>query len=329
MVTLYWALTGMARIESDSRSGHVACLFCPRVRRVFRGTIAALTAAVVMAVAPGAIAAEPPPKLAFDGGIELSATNGYHVFGLISSFEGKAQVSLFVGKAGETAIYTARGVGTESSVAVDFGPLGKVDLEVRPTGSSETIRPCGGKGKPTTIPASEFIGTLEFHGEDAFTEFSATNLPLRIEPLAHLVCGGVTVGTTSGSHVGGVQLKAKSANGPLLVIQQNHPGAQVFYEASMHEKEGTVQVSRSISGRLPAASIDYAPSLGSASFAAPSPFTGKATYIGRTPPGETRPGTGTWRGSLRVDFPGHADVPLAGSGFSATIVHAHRTESHQ
>lgn len=282
-----------------------------------------------MAVVPGAVAGEAPPKLTFDGAIEMRATNGYHVFGLVASFEGKAQVSLFVGKAGEEAIYTARGVGTENSVAVDFGSLGKVDLEVRPTGGNETIRSCGGKGKPTTIPASEFVGTLEFHGEEGFTEFSATNLRLRLEPIADLVCGGVTIGTISGSHVGGVQLKAKAANGPSLLIQQNHPGARVFYETRIHEKEGTVQVSRQVRGHLPAGSIRYAPSLVSASFAAPSPFTGKATYVGRTPPGETRPGTGTWRGSLRVDFPGHADVPVAGPGFKATIVHAHRTESHQ
>jgi hypothetical protein len=296
---------------------------------MLRRVIAVLAAVSLLAVVPGAVAAERPPKLTFNGAIELDATNGFHVFGLVASFEGKAQVSLFVSKGGEAAIYTARGVGTENSVAVDFGELGKVDLEVRPTGGSETIRSCGGKGKPTTIPASEFVGTLEFHGEEGFTEFSATNLPLRLDALLHLICGGATVGTTRGAGLAGVQLKAQTAGSPSLLIQQNHPRGQVFYEAKMHEKEGTVQLSRIVSGHLGAGAIRYAPSLESASFTAASPFTGKATYAGRTPPHEVRPGTGTWRGSLKVDFPGHADVPIAGPGFKATIVHAHRTKSHQ
>jgi hypothetical protein len=266
----------------------------------------------------------------FDGAIEMRATNGYHVFGLIASFEGKAQVSLFVGKGGEEAIYTGRGVGTENSVAVDLGPLGKVDLEARPTGRSETIHPCGGKAKPTTVPGSELVGTLEFHGEEGFTEFSATNLPLKVDVLARLVCGSpVGIGTTKGFGVEGVALGVKGPRGPSLLIQQNHRGAKVLYEASMHEKEGTVQVSRSVRGHLPAEALRYAPSLETASFAASSPFTGSATYAGRTPPSETHPGTGTWRGSLRVDFPGHAAVPLAGSAFKATIVHAHRTETRR
>lgn len=296
---------------------------------MLRRSIAVLAAVALSAVAPAAVAAEAPPKLAFNGTFELSATNGFHVFGLVASFEGKAQVSLFVGRAGETAIYTARGVGTANSVAVDFGPLGKADLEVRPTGESETLHSkCGGP-KATTIPGSEFVGTAEFHGEDGFTEFSATNLPLRYEPLLNLICPGPSSGTTSGSHVSGVQLKVKTPKSPSLLIQQNHPGAPVFYEAKMHEKEGTVQVSRTVRGHLGAGAIRYAPTLESASFTAASPFTGKATYTGRTAPKEVRPGAGAWRGSLKVDFPGHPRVPIAGPSFKATIIHAHRTESRQ
>lgn len=295
---------------------------------MLRRVIAVVTAVAVLAVVPGAIAAE-PVKPAFDGAISLHGTNGFGVFGLVSSAGNVGRVALFVEKAGESAVYSARGEATANSIDVDLGPLGKVDVEVRPTGNSETLSSeCGGKGKKVTIQATELVGTIEFHGEEGFTEFSATNAPLQIRPLLNLVCGtpfGVL--TTSGSHVGGVQLKAKTSRGPSLLIQQNHPGARVFYEAKMQEREGTVQVSRSVSGHLGAGAIRYDPDLGSASFAAASPFTGSATYKGRTAPSEIRPGTGSWRGSLKVDFPGHAGVPLAGPGFKATIIHAHRTES--
>jgi opacity protein-like surface antigen len=295
---------------------------------MLRGLIAALAAVAMFAVVPVATAAE-PVKPDFDGVIELSGTNGYRVFGLVASFNGIGQVSLFVGKAGEEAIYTARGEGTANGLDVDFGSLGKVDVELRPTGKNETLHSkCGGKGKAVTIPANELVGTIEFHGEEGFTEFAATRTPLQIRPLLNIVCGGMfSVGTTSGSHVGGVQLKAGTAGNPSLLIQQNHLGARVFYEAKMHEKEGRVQVSRTVTGRLGAGAIRYLPSLESASFTAASPFSGRATYAGRTPPREARPGTGTWRGSLKVDFPGHAGVPIAGPGFKASIIHARRTES--
>jgi hypothetical protein len=291
-----------------------------------RGAIAVAASALVLAIAPGAVAAERRPKIDFDGAIELPATNGFHVFGLITSFEGKAQVGLIIERAAERATYIARGVGTDNSVAVDFGALGKFDLEVRPTGKKETLRACGGKGKPTTVPGSEFVGTIEFHGEEGFTEFSATSTPLLIEPLLSLVCGPLSV---SGAESGGVMLKAKAAGGPSLLVQQSHPGAHDFYEATMHEKEGRVQVSRAVQGYLGAGALRYAPSFGSASFSAPSPFIGKATYSGPKVNPESGIGHGIWRGSLMVDFPGHAAVPIAGPGFKATILHAHRTGTHQ
>lgn len=291
--------------------------------------IAVVAAVALMAVVPGAIAAE-PVKPALDGAIELQGTNGFHVLGLIVSYNGIGRVALFVERAGESAVYLARGEGTANGVDVDFGPLGKVDVEVVPSGKEESVSSeCGGKGKTTTIPGSEFVGAVEFHGDERFTEFSSTHLPLRLEPLLDLVCGGLTVGTTSGSHIGGVLLKAKTADSPSLLIQQNHPGARVFYEARMHEKEGTVQVSRTVSGHLGAGAIRYAPSLESAFFSAGSPFTGRATYAARTPPHEVRPGTGTWRGTLKVDFPGHAGVPIAGPGFNASIIRAHLSESRR
>jgi hypothetical protein len=292
--------------------------------------IAVVAAVAMFAAVPEAIAAE-PVKPDFDGMIELSGTNGYRMFGLVSSVDGIGQVSFFVGKAGEEAVYTARGEGTANGLDVDFGSLGKVDVEVRPTGKNESLHSkCDGKGKTVTIPASELIGTIEFHGEEGFTDFSATSTPLQIRPLLNIVCGaGFSVGTTSGSHVGGVQLKARTTGSPSLLIQQNHLDARVFYEAKMHEKEGRVQVSRTVTGRLGAGAIRYRPSLESAFFTAASPFSGNATYAGRTAPREARTGTGTWRGSLKVDFPGHADVAISGAGFKASIIHAHRTESRQ
>jgi hypothetical protein len=283
--------------------------------------------AAVLALGGAATAAERPP-IAFDGAIELKGTHGYVALGLVASTGTVGSVDFFVGGPHGQSIYSAKGTATANSVDVDLGRLGRVDVEVRPTGGTETLPSgCGGKGKATEVPANELVGTIEFHGEEGFTDIEASATPLLIAPIAELPCGS-SLGTTtiSGSHVPGLLLTARGPDGPSLVIQQNHPGARVYYQAKEHQKEGRVNVSRTVSGRLGAGAVRYAPSLASASFSAASPFSGRATYAERTPAGEVRRGRGTWRGSLRVDFVGDPDVPVAGPGFEASITHAQRSE---
>lgn len=300
---------------------------------MLKGLMAGLVTLVLVAFAPSAVAAESarPPKPSFDGAIELRGTHGYKAEGFVFSAGKVGAVTLFVGKGGEVATYTARGEGTENSVDIDLGRLGEINVETRLTGATETLhRGCNGKGKSITIPAYELVGTIDFRGEEGFTEVETTHTPLLVEPLLQIVCGAPsTEGTTGGSGVRGVLVAAKAIGGPSLTVQQNHLGAPVFYRAKMHEKEGPVQVSRTVRGHLGAGALRYDPSLSSASFSAASPFTGSARYVGSPPPPEAGPGRGGWLGSLKVDFPGHANVPVAGPGFKASIVQADRTESNQ
>jgi hypothetical protein len=87
-------------------------------------------------------------------------------------------------------------------------------------------------------------------------------------------------------------------------------------------------INRAVVGHLGGGAFDFDPTLTDASFAPAAPFTGAATYRGVHPPRGTHVAHGTWRGNLKVDFPGHAAVPLAGPGFNAAIIHAKRTESN-
>ncbi len=59
-----------------------------------------------------------------------------------------------------------------------------------------------------------------------------------------------------------------------------------------------------------------------------APFSGSAAYLGKSLPSVRRPGKGSWQGNLTVDFPGHADVPIAGPGFKASIYPVHRDKPH-
>ena len=293
-----------------------------------------LMVVALVGTAASAVAAESarPPRPSFDGAIALRGTHGYRVSGIVASDGKVGAVTLFVEKGGEVATYAARGEGTTNGIDVDLGRLGRIDVELRPTGASEKVHEsCDGKGKAVTIPKYEFVGTIDFRGEEGFTEVEATHTPLLIAPLLQLVCGAASSSetVTGGSNVKGVLVTAEAAGGPSLTIQQNHLGAPVFYRAKMHEKEGNVQVSRTVRGHLGAGALRYAPSLSTASFSAASPFHGSARYVGSPPPPEGGPGRGAWRGSLKVDFLGHANVPVAGPGFKASINHAHHTEPRQ
>lgn len=262
-------------------------------------------------VAPAAVADEPLPKGA-EGAFVLSATHGYKVFGLIGS-TGEAggrsgALSLFVGKPGAEAVYVVRGEVTREHVHFDLGPVGEVDLVVQPTGRMETVgSQCG---KSTKLPGEEYVGTIAFHGEGGFAEVEASRAPLRLKPIFDLVCAGsVGTGTVTGQGLRGVELKVARSGGPRLRLDQNHPGAPVFYEAHMTEKEGAVRVIRTVTGRLGGGALRYSPSLSAAGLSAGAPFSGAATYAGKRLPRGARPGNGTWRGNLKIDFPGHTAAP--------------------
>jgi hypothetical protein len=258
---------------------------------------------------------------------ELQGTHGFKLVGLIGAQGRKAELTLFVDRPREGATYIVRGRHEGEEVDFDLGPLGKVEVEARPTGHRKTVHPAC--GKPITLEGVDFVGTIEFHGEEGFTEAQAKSTPLRYDLLANVVCGVSSQGETFGPGIPGTRLKVARKAGPKLQINQNHPGAAVRYEAQITERRGGVTINRAVDGHLAGGSFSSDSSLTKATFAPGAPFTGSATYRGFHPPRGTHPAHGTWSGNLSVDFPGHADVPLTGPGFKAAIIHANRTESNR
>jgi hypothetical protein len=294
------------------------------LRRVVSGLLAAVVLAALFA--PAASADETLGK-GLEGSFTLKGSHGYEIKALIASYgEGDAgQLVLFAGKKNQQAIYIVKGTVTKESVGFDLGALGEVKAAVRPTGKKETLTSeCTG-GEKQTIEREEYVGTIAFHGEEGFTEVEATRAPLSLTPLTELVCPAITTeGHEGGDGVRGAGLAIKRKGGPSLKLAQNRPGARVFYSAHMKEKSGTVRVERTVGGYLGGSALTFAPSLATAHFAGAAPFSGSATYAGKSLPNVSRPGKGPWRGNLTVDFPGHADVPIAGPGFKASIFALHR-----
>jgi hypothetical protein len=298
------------------------------LRRVLSSLLAAVAFAALLA--PAASADEALGK-GLVGSFTLKGTHGYKINALIASFgEGDAgRLVLFVGKKNQQAIYVAKGTVTKESVDFDLGALGEVKAAVQLTGKKETVTSdCAGDEKQT-VEREEYVGTIRFHGEEGFTEAVATRAPLSLAPLTELVCGELTTeGHEGGDGVRGAGLAIKRKGGPSLKLAQNRPGARVFYQAQIKEKEGTVTVERSVGGYLAASALAFAPSLKTAHLTGAAPFSGSAAYLGKSLPSVSQPGKGSWSGNLTVDFPGHADVPIAGPGFEASIFAVHRDKPH-
>jgi hypothetical protein len=298
------------------------------LRRVLLTLLATLALAAL--VAPAASADETLGK-GLEGSFTLKGTHGYEINALIGSY-GKGdtgQLVLFVGKKNEQAIYIVKGTVTKESVDFDLGALGEVKAAVQPTGKKETLTSKCEGGEKQTIEGAEYVGTITFHGEEGFTEAEATRAPLSLTPLTELVCPAITTdGQEGGDGLRGAGLAIRRKGGPSLKLAKNRPGARVFYMAQMEETEGAVTVERSVGGYLAPSALTFAPSLKTAHFTGAGPFSGSAAYIGKSLPSVSRPGKGPWRGNLTVDFPGHADTPIAGPGFKAKIFAVHRDKPH-
>jgi hypothetical protein len=256
---------------------------------------------------------------------EGEATNGFVLDGYATPEREGGLLSMRVEKAGESATYGVKGEMTGDRLAFDLGELGKVEGEIRPHRGTEKITLGCGKKKPVKVPTVELVGTIEFHGEDGFSEFATVEVVAAAIPLKDVMC---IVGSSEifGEGLPGTELNVKGPAGQHLWIEQDRPGAAVEYEAQLYEKLGDgVDVTRSVFATAPADVLHFDKKLSKASFHPGAGLVGSATYRFTSLPRGGKAGTGKFIGSLAADFPGRADVPLAGPGFTASINHVSRS----
>lgn len=283
------------------------------------------------ALAPAAWAADEEEEVSAQ--FAVPGTHGYKilVFGArfaeneIEGREGPGEVVLYVAKGQHRiAFYQTTAIVTETSFEADLGALGRIDLDLVKTGKRGKARAPLGACDGDVIPYEKttYHGTFEFHGEEGFTEASATRIPVSPQPWIDLICANhyEVDREKLGSDALGANLSVKRKFGAHDLVgfelTKDRPGGRTLARAATTEERDGIAISRLVEVVVGAGSFRYDGSLDRATVRLPGPFTGSATFRRHAKP---RNG---FLGKLTVDLPGRADVPLAGPGLHPTLVPA-------
>ncbi|MGE0066800.1 MAG: hypothetical protein AB7T48_05545 [Solirubrobacterales bacterium] len=213
----------------------------------------------------------------------------------------------------------AAGAGIEA----DLGALGKIDVDYVSTGGREKVRSQCGEDSAVFSRAS-YVGAIEFHGEEGYTEVSTERVRIDYSFFIDLVCGGTFELRTWGPDLPGARFlaHARGRTGSLsLELKKNRPRAGTTFGAELAEKRDGISIRRSVGGTVGAGAFLYGPDLRTARLDLPSPFAGRAAFH------RNAKRANRWTGNLTVDFPGHSDVPLTGTAFKTSLVHSNWTRS--
>lgn len=262
----------------------------------------------------------------------VPASHGYEilVFGTrfaeneIERREGPGEAVLYVAKGRHRiALYQTTATVTETSFEADFGTLGRIDLDLVKTGKKGKVRAPAGMCRGEVIPYEKttYHGVFEFHGEEGFTEASATRIPVSPKAWADLICANhYQVSWERGADALGASLSAKrkgGIDGPVgLELTKSRPGGRTLVSASTSEERDGIAIGRLVEVVVGAGSFRYDRSLDRATVRLPAPFSGSATFRRHAKP------QNRFLGDLTVDLPGRADVPLVRPGLRLTLVPA-------
>jgi hypothetical protein len=281
---------------------------------------------VLLACAASSASAEGEEDTGGFGAFRLKGTHGFSILVLAFSkphFK-HGEVIVWAGNGrNASVIYLAPATVTATAIEADLGAVGELSLAFEPSGPPESVDASCKRGGSVSFEPGAWVGSIDLSGEEGFTRVQRGRSKAIVTPFVDAGCGVIGIGETTGSQVPGARLVARWAGKKqaiYLQANQNHPGAPVYVEASIEERRRGLIVSREVVDHFAPSAFDFASPLRTATLAPPAPFTGQATFRRNANPA-TR-----WTGNLAVDFPGRADVSLAGGRFKAALTHAKRTE---
>ncbi len=318
----------LLRVHGDAYAAYAARVgrFVPGLG-LLRG--AGAVAIALLAATLGLALLAAPRALALDSDLkgsavfELEGSHGYSILGLASSerIDGRGRIGLFVYRRGSAVSYAAPATVTPTRLEANLGALGRISVDLVPSGKKETLRSHCGRDQVHGFERRVYRGTFEFHGEEGYTDAVAPEAPEDAEFLLDVLCPGRGSGEAWGAGLPGARLRSVSRRGDRrlsLQLNKNRPRKATIFSASIAERRGEIRIERSVSGRQAARAFEYDPLLRTATVAPGAPFSGSASFRRGAAPDNR------WTGDLSLDFPGESNVPLAGSGFTVHLVHARR-----
>ena len=255
-------------------------------------------------------------------GFHLQASNGYELLALAGEAppEGdEGWIGLFLVRGDQRAevTYAAPATVTRRSIDADLGDLGRISVTRVSTERTRTVRWGCKPGKTKQVEAGRYEGTIEFHGEEGFTDVSAVSAPLDPNP-----CGvGDEGGRPPGRSLPGARLAAWSGpSGQELDFNaiQNRPGTRTRVSAGVEEHRDGIEIHRATGVWASTDALRFDRRLRTATVRPPAPFSGYGSFR------LSARGRNVWTGNLTVDLPGRPDVPLTGPGFWADLAHPRR-----
>jgi hypothetical protein len=315
------------------------------MRAVARAGASAVLSWLLLTAALPAVAGAKPGYRVEPRGVSLTmsarATDGYRL--TVRTF-GHHLVLLTASKGSVSAEYTVRGTVSRTGVRANFGPLGRIAVRFHgapkpPRSHSPVHFECSGKRPIHEVGA--FTGTVRFHGEQGFTEFSGHRIRGTVLRRFRRVCSKEPsftgsfferrAGSGSGSppevtvFTAASQVEGRSVQ--LLTVgtwlDPSDRGERAWFgfgEAYLRESRGRVVVNRSANLQTDPGSVLEGPpgqQAVTATVTLPKPFGGTATYS------KARGAEALWTGTLHVWLPGAGAVPLTGEGFEAVYCHTH------
>jgi hypothetical protein len=257
----------------------------------------------------------PDPGVAI---FKVRASHGYEVkVFAIRAPDGAGSIVVFASNTRSAAIYRFPATVTAKIVQADLGSLGRVSVKAVPADrKAAVLRSCDGKEK-RKVTAVRYEGTIDFHGEEGFTDVEATGGPFDYRTFQEFACAEEG-GHPPGKSLPGARLgvhRLPESNELMLGATQLRPGAATEIWVQIDEGPEGFETTRATGVRAGPDALRFDPQLRSATLSPPTPFAGHATYRRGAPPSRR------WTGNLTVDLPGDADYPLIGPGLHVTLVH--------
>lgn len=284
--------------------------------------VGAILALALVLLLPAAVQGEEDPAPSFTV-FTVQASNGYFLVGFaVASGEDEGEegaIVLFLVNGKRTMVtYSAPARVSSSTIDADLGALGRVSVTRVPTGRTKTVRRGCKPGRTRRVEAERYEGIIEFHGEEGYTEASATSAP--IHPTRFCISSIEEGGEERQLPGARLDVAKRYLDKYRLEFDatQRRPGARTEVRVEAEEHRGEMEIHRATSILASAGALRYDRRLRTATVRPPAPFAGHGSFH------LNARRSNRWTGNLTVDLPGRSGVPVTGPGFSASLEHPRR-----